>query len=176
MQHTLFDLATKGSAKVSDDGRYRYNLVRWLDDLMTRKPTALFIMLNPSTADAREDDQTIRRCTRFARDWGFGKLIVVNLFGWRATDAGELARAPDPIGPDNEMEIARALRVADLVLCAWGSSTGGILRLKREQAAVICHLIVMAGHTPMCLGTTAAGWPRHPLFVKADVRPMPYTG
>jgi len=67
-----------GSAVFSRDGRYRYALRRVWDD---GKPAVLFVGLNPSTADAHRDDATIRRCTRFARDWGFGQLLVGNLFG-----------------------------------------------------------------------------------------------
>jgi len=70
----------KGSASISRDGRYRYALRRVWDP---RNPSVLFIGLNPSTADHQQDDPTIRRCIRFARDWGFGELIAANLFAFR---------------------------------------------------------------------------------------------
>jgi hypothetical protein len=80
-------------------------------------------MLNPSTADASQDDPTIRRCIGFARQWGCGRLVVLNLFAFRATDPADLKRAADPVGPENRAWFDRTL-VDDLVggpvVCGWG--------------------------------------------------------
>ena len=57
----------KKSAEISPDGMYRYSLERTWDE---GKPTVLFICLNPSTADAVEDDATVRRMVSFARQFG----------------------------------------------------------------------------------------------------------
>jgi hypothetical protein len=92
------------TAVLSDCGTYRYRLGRrWAEG-----PVDVWIMLNPSTADATVDDRTIRRCMEFSRRWGAGALVVGNLFALRATDPAELVRHPDPIGPDNDEHLTRS--------------------------------------------------------------------
>ena len=117
-------------------------------------------MLNPSTADARCDDPTIRRCLGFARAWGFSVLEVRNLFAWRATDPRKLLMAPDPTGGrrgDRELLIAGG---ADLIVAAWGAW----VPFGRDQEA----LKMLGGGRLMCLGRTRNGQPRHPLYVRGD--------
>ena len=94
----------------SDDRRYRYELSRIWDAAL---PPVLFVGMNPSTADEEQDDPTIRRCIRFARDWGYGGLLMGNLYALRATDPQELTRAvepPDTISPIAEYEPQRSGR------------------------------------------------------------------
>src|SRR3954454_15761859 len=91
-------LSLEQNAVISACGRYRYLLSRQVGPGLR---TATFIMLNPSTADATNDDPTIRRCIGFARQWGCGRLAVLNLFAVRATDPAEMKRADDPVGPEN---------------------------------------------------------------------------
>src|SRR4028119_2392792 len=81
---------------------YRYALWRTWD---AARPPVAFVLLNPSTADARRDDPTIRRCANFARTWGFGGLEVVNLFAFRATHPTDLKCAADPVGPQNDVHL-----------------------------------------------------------------------
>jgi hypothetical protein len=136
---------------------HRYLLTRrWADG-----PAAVFIMLNPSTADEQHDDPTIRRCTGFARREGCGALTVVNLFALRSADPHELARHPDPAGVHNDLFIALACVPAVLVIAAWGAFGGLGGRDKQVQAA-----LAAAGVRLRCLGVTAAGAPRHPLYVR----------
>lgn len=170
MNDTLFDVPpTRGvlaGAVLSPCGTYRYTLDRIWDHT---RPTALFIMLNPSTADASVDDPTIRRCRAFATREGCGALTVVNLFAYRATDPRELAVQPDPIGPDNNTHIALALdRQPAHVIAAWGA-----LPFARTRAQQVTALLAQA----RCLGTTKSGDPRHPLYVRADqpLQPWPTT-
>ena len=92
----------KKGAHFSTCRRYRYRLWRIWDE---NKPFVLFICLNPSTADENEDDPTIRRCVRFARDWDYGGMVMVNLFAFRATDPSELYNADEQIGQNNSKEI-----------------------------------------------------------------------
>lgn len=92
-------------AVLSDDGRYRYRL----DRSWASVPPMVMLWLNPSTADDASDDPTVRRGMGFARAAGCGRLVVVNLFGWRATDPAELRRVADPVGPDNDAWIACAV-------------------------------------------------------------------
>jgi hypothetical protein len=125
----------------------------------------LFVCLNPSTADEAKDDATVRRCVGFARKLGFGRLLLANLFGLRATCPSELAKATDPVGPENDAWITEASAAADLTVVAWGIHG----RLQRRDRAVLEML-----HAPYCLGTTKAGEPRHPLYLSADTHLQKY--
>lgn len=152
-------------AILSNDGVYRYNLIREWDAM---DPVMLFIMLNPSTADAVEDDPTIRRCIGFAKREGCGMIEVVNLFAFRATDPKELKTADEPVGVDNDAIIQQAAEDADIIVCAWG--THGVLKKRNEE---VISLLQSIGRTPMCFGTTKAGHPKHPLYLPADAGIVP---
>lgn len=153
------------SAYLSDDGLYRYSLTRETG-IMLGEGAVAFIMLNPSTADATKDDPTIRRCIRFARDWGFERLKVLNLYAFRATNPGELLDTDDPVGPENLCTIAKVIGGCELVVCAWGASA----QPNPEQAGRVLELV----SAPHCLELTFQGFPRHPLYVKADTEPQPF--
>lgn len=86
------------TAIISEDEKYRYQLSRCWDET---KPRILFIMLNPSTADANIDDPTIRRVISFAKSWGYGGVYVGNLFAFRSTDPKGLKQIADPVGENN---------------------------------------------------------------------------
>lgn len=148
------------SAIISDCGKYRYVLRRDPDLLADRAP-ALFVMLNPSKADAEQDDPTIRRCKNFAKLWGCAGLIVVNLYAFRATDPKELWKAEDPVGPENDFHLSNQLFAGDVV-CAWGNNA------REDRVLEFLELANKAGSRLWHLGLTKAGQPRHPLFVRAD--------
>ncbi len=141
---------------ISYDGVYRYRLWRrW-----ARGPALVFMMLNPSTADAEQDDPTIRRCAGFARREGAAALEVVNLYALRSSDPRELVGHPDPEGPDNLETVTAVMSEALDVVVAWGGSA------PRVTPSGIRSLL---DHRDLwCLGTTAGGDPRHPLYVRAD--------
>jgi hypothetical protein len=156
----LFARSDRG-ADLSPCGIYRYRLWRELGD---GTGTVLFVMLNPSTADGEQDDPTIRRCIGFARSWGFRRLEVANLFALRATDPEQLRLFKgDPIGPETDTWIASLAAVAKLTIAAWGAHA-----FARHRAAAIADLLI----NPRCLGTTADGQPRHPLYIPADTTPV----
>jgi hypothetical protein len=150
---------TGRSAVISADGVYRYRLERcWRDG-----DTVAWIMLNPSTADADTDDPTLRRITAFSRGWGFGRLIVANLYALRATDPGQLWTAPDPVGPDNDRHIADAVSCHEVIV-AWGTNA------KPERVVQVLDVIGRqpgVGHLH-CLGVTKSGAPKHPLYVAGN--------
>jgi hypothetical protein len=123
-------------------------------------------MLNPSTADERTDDPTIRRCIGFARDWGYGGVEIVNIFALRATDPRELRLARDPIGRVNDRHVREAAERSSAVVIAWG--VHGALRAR--GAAALGLLSPRA--RLLALGWTRAGEPRHPLYLRRDVRPI----
>lgn len=145
-------------AVFSQDRKYRYALWRKWEAITTY---ALFIGLNPSTADEHEDDPTIRRCKRFAKDWGFGAVCMVNLFALRATDPWKMLAHNNPVGPENDMWIQKLSHDAGVIVCAWGAHGGYMQRNKQV-------LEMLGGYELMCLGFTKSGKPRHPLYIKAD--------
>lgn len=153
------------SAILSDDGLYRYSLLRtWTPGL----GSVMFVMLNPSTADASKDDPTIRRCVGFAKAWGFGGLIVTNLYAYRATKPDDLwsaqSRGVDIVGPEADGWIrAHAASNAKLIVAAWGNN-GEPQRIWRVQQA-------LRGYDVHALGLTAAHQPRHPLYVRGATEP-----
>ena len=157
------DLFLERDAVISDCGQYRYLLRRtWDHDRMR----ALFVMLNPSTADADIDDPTIRSCGRLCRSWGYGSFEVVNLFGWRATDPKDLAKAADPIGPKNDHIAVLAISRCDVTICAWGAHVMAEKRASPMQRLIECHQ-----PAAFCLGKTKSGAPKHPLYIKTGTMP-----
>jgi hypothetical protein len=152
----------------SHDRIYRYMLWREWD---VKLPTCTFIGLNPSTADETIDDPTIRRCIGFAREWGYGRMQMLNLFAYRATDPLVMRLADDPIGPDNDRWLVEATRVSGLTVAAWGMH--GVYRGRQQQVAELLRAN-RAGRVGavQCLGTTKSGCPRHPLYLRASTQPV----
>lgn len=152
-------------------GGYRYVLHRDMHRDMWRDNDrrVCFIMLNPSTADAQEDDHTIRRCMGFATTWGYGRLTVVNLFARRATRPRALKLLPNPVGDLNDDVIVVHSSTADLVVCAWGNH--GSLH---GRGADVVALLRRRGIALHHLGLTKAGEPRHPLRLSGYTKPIPY--
>lgn len=152
-------------ARLSTCERYRYTLTR---DWDVSRTACVFIGLNPSTADAQVDDPTIRRCIGFARAWGYGAFIMLNLFAWRATRPADMLAADDPVGPLNDDIIRETCRGRYVVAC-WGAHGHHAKRDDRVMA-----LLRGIGIVPAALGLTAAGQPRHPLYLRRDCLPVPY--
>lgn len=150
-------------AVLSEDGLYRYFLSRTWDK---RGKIIVIVGLNPSTADASIDDPTIRRCVRFAKDWGGGSLWMVNLFAYRATDPSMLRKAADPIGPENDQWLTMAVDHAHLAVAAWGNH-GSLF----GRAAGVYTKFPGKFHA---LSVTQQGMPGHPLYLRADSIPRPY--
>jgi len=158
----LLDVFPAG-ATFSPDRHYRYSLWRQWEP---NKPYALFIGLNPSTANEQDDDPTIRRCKRFAADWGYGALYMANLFALRATHPKEMLAHPLPVGMDNNTGLQQLAHDAGIILCAWGAHGGHLQR--DEQVKTL-----LAAYELKCLGLTQSGKPRHPLYIRADKQPEP---
>lgn len=157
------DIRASG-AVLSADGRYRYALVRRFD--LSAPEALVWVMLNPSTADASTDDPTIRKCVGFAQRAGFGAIVVVNLYAFRETSPKNLIRAlttgVDVIGPDNDAHIAAAVE-GRVVCAAWGATQ--VPRIHARIAAV--RALTTVAREVRCLGLsqTAPRQPRHPLML-----------
>lgn len=152
---------THRGAVISDCEKYRYVLTRGYN--MNYIP---FVMLNPSTADAMEDDPTIRRCIGFARDWGYHGLVVLNLYAYRATDPKELKKLSIEvaIGENNEDYWRHYLRDQEKVVCGWGNNANKEV-VERFWTFCLYHDV-----RTMCLGTTKSNQPKHPLYLKTDTQ------
>lgn len=142
------------------DRRWRYELRRVWDE----KPLCAFIGLNPSTADETHDDPTVRRCIGYAVRWGYGGLIMLNIFAYRSTDPRRLAEVLDPVGPRNDEFILSGVAEAEMTVAAWGVYGNW----QRRGDWVRAMLGDRALHA---LGLTKSGEPRHPLYLRADAVP-----
>jgi hypothetical protein len=143
----------KMEADLSSDLCYRYSLRRSWDAGAGR---CLFVMLNPSTADALQDDLTIKKCIGFAQKWSFRELEVVNLFALRATYPQRLLEVEDPVGSENDEAIRTALKRSSKIVVAWGDIP---TRIGMRVAVVNQLLAAVPTH---CLGRTRHGNPKHP--------------
>ena len=144
---------------------YRYRRWRAWGDTARR---CVFVGVNPSTADAVDDDHTIRKCVGFASRWGFGALDMVNLFAWRSTDQRGLLMAQDPVGVENECRIMQAFDTASRIVLAWGSGkTAAVRSLIKGRIQREAQLLYGYRHRVErgMLGETADGFARHPLML-----------
>src|ERR1041384_134066 len=130
-------VTSASGAKFSTCRRWRYLLWRQWDPA---RPVANVLMLNPSTADEVKLDPSCTRARIYAERWGYGALIVTNLFGWRATDPEEMKSVRDPVGRGNDAAILRAAREAAVVVCAWGNHGAHL-----ERSATVLALLRAGG-------------------------------
>jgi len=151
----------KTDAKLSDCRKYRFALWRTWDE---SKPYAMFVGLNPSTADETEDDNTITRCINFAKDWGYGGLCMANLFAFRATEPAVMKSATNPVGEENNQWLTNLAKEAGIVVAAWGND-GAYLGRSKEVVALIPDL-----HH---LKLNKSGEPAHPLYLSGELTPVP---
>lgn len=157
----MIDKARSDGAHFSRCRKYRYTLWRrWNFEGELRQ--VMFIGLNPSTADETKNDPTVRRCIRFAKDWGFDSLLMMNAFAFRATDPKVMKAQKKPVGPGNDKAFAAQSSQVELIIAAWGTHCSEDRELK------ICQTLNRPVH---CLGKTKAGRPKHPLYLRADTKP-----
>lgn len=159
-----------GSAEISDCGLYRYTLRRWLEP---EGPSLLWAMLNPSDADGIEDDPTIRAVIDFTIAAGFRRLVVANLFALRSPKPDVLRQAVDPIGPRNDDYLSALVVECSAVVCAWGTNKATRLG---ERGPFVAQQMEKFVAMRLCLGTTADGSPRHPLYVPRSESLQPWPG
>jgi hypothetical protein len=145
------------SAVISSCGTWRYRLER---DLGRSGPVAAIFGVNPSTADAIKNDQTIKKDMGFGERLGWGRIIKGNKFAFRATDVNELKRAIDPIGPENDAYLEQIMRDADVHVVAWGPLAKLPIHLRPRWRAVD-RIAKRVGCRLMCFGTAQDGHPRH---------------
>lgn len=127
-----------------------------------------WIALNPSTADENRLDPTLRRIRGFSADWGYNCFYMLNAFGFRATDPSDMRKAADPVGPDNDKWILEITAKTNMTVCAWGRH-GAF----RGRDAALARLL--SGRNLFCLERTKDGIPKHPLYLKSTLTPVPFT-
>lgn len=149
----------KRTAAISHCNRYRYDLTRiWNEG----EHLVAFIGLNPSTADASIDDRTILKCIAYAKSWGFGGLVMLNAYSFRATDPRELKKAGYPIGPRNDSYILKWIndpKVTKIIAC-WSN------HIQAGRAADLRNIGELH-----CLQLNTTGQPAHPLYLSGDLKP-----
>lgn len=159
-------MTEESSAELSEDERYRYELMRsWGSGLR-----CTFVMLNPSTADAEVNDATINRCRGFAQFTGHTGFWVLNLYALRSRDPKALWDHPDPVGERNDHHLRLAARRAQteggVVIAAWGATRpSGAARVFGHRNRMAAVAEIFDGDL-WCFGTTAHNYPRHPLYLR----------
>ncbi len=151
-------------AFISEDKKYRYSLTRIWDKNLD---IVLFIGLNPSTADEKVNDPTIRRLIGYARRWGYGGMFVCNLFAFRTPYPNELFKAKHPIGPENDGHIVELMKRSRKTVLVYGNH-GNKLNRHSELLKII--------HEPFCIKISKSKMPMHPLYLKYTDRPIKYFG
>lgn len=163
IKNSKFSVDMNKDTIFSPDRKYRYTLWRFWD---SNPNFCMFIGLNPSTADETLDDPTIRRCIGFSKAWGYGAYCMTNLFGYRATDPKVMKQQSDPNGEDNIQHILRCASQASIILAAWGNH-GSYLNQDLAVINALKSIKVNVHH----LGLTKENQPKHPLYLKKDLRP-----
>jgi len=132
----------------------------------------MFIGLNPSTADETQDDPTIRRCMGFAREWGYSAVCMTNIFAVRETNPeAMMAFQGNPVGSENNWWLMSHAKQAGIVVAAWGVNGA-----YRGRGHSVLHMLREAGYQVYHLGLTMYGYPKHPLYLKADTKPILWEG
>jgi hypothetical protein len=165
--NNLFEETNSSGAEISNDGIYRYTLTRqW-----SNGPCVGWLMFNPSTADARQDDATIRKCVGFSKRWGYGRMVVVNLYAIRSRYPKTVTRMGSAaIGPMNDYWIIQAIKDCGELICAWGCAQYS-LEIKSRIDFVLRVDLSEDGATIVpvkCLGLRKDRHPRHPLMLSYE--------
>lgn len=161
----------RGVAKFSKDRKYRYLLARRWGKVYPGTGWLTYVMLNPSTADAKVNDPTIRRCIYFARIRGYGGILVVNLYGIRATDSSTVKLFDDPVGPANDYWIRWAYDRGEETIVAWGNSVRKVSSAQQRISDVLALVDYPYQSHLWCFGRTKSGQPKHPLMLPNN-RPL----
>ena len=152
----------KTDAIISEDKKYRYVLSRIWDE---SKPIVMIMGLNPSTADAMNDDPTITKCINFAKSWGYGGVYMLNLFAFRTSNPQTMLDADEPIGMENDKYLVEYSLKCDKVVCAWGND-GSYKNRSSEIKSKLGNLYYLA--------LNKSGEPSHPLYLKSELVPIKF--
>lgn len=162
---------TAYGATFSECRRWRYTLWRRWSAFSEDESLAVWLCLNPSTASEHKNDPTVTRCIEFSKSWGYTGMVMLNLFGYRATDPKEMKRYQEPVGDQNDAAIIEVSQYAKALICGWGNHGS-----HQDRDLRVLSKLRRAKVKPMCLVVTGKGQPQHPLYVKASKQPIPFSG
>lgn len=160
----VFHKIQYSKARFSKNKCHRYFLERCWNK---KKPALMIIGLNPSTADAINNDPTVARCINFGKTWGYGRIYMMNIFAYRATNPIIMKAAKNPIGKENDKWLVRVAARSDMILAAWGNHG---FYLDRD----IQIITLLKKYKLFCLDKNVTGCPKHPLYCKQSLKPKPY--
>lgn len=150
------------SARISPCGKYRTELKRVWE---RRLGLVNFIMLNPSTADAENDDPTIRKCIKYAKSWGYGGIVITNLFDYRSPSPKELKKEPFPMsGGGCDYILMKTAKASELAVCAWGNHGD---HMRRDRTVTLD--LKANGIECFALKINDTGQPAHPLYLSGSI-------
>ena len=155
----------KKDADIDETGKYRYMLSRQWNE---KKDFVNFVLFNPSTADDKEDDRTIKACISIAENLGYGGFYVTNLFAYRTSFPKELKNFTEPEGEKNDDYIKKYANLSKDIIVAWGNHGS----FKNRDKHLIDTLSEI--NTLYCLGHTKKGNPRHPLYLKRTTKKIKF--
>lgn len=161
------------SAEFSTDRSYRFRLDRWWGN----GPRVGWLMCNPSRADEKRDDPTVRKCITFSARWGYEGLTIVNRWDLVATSPDTLARSPLPISGRNRIFLSAVARDVEEVIVAWGcSATLREMRLRGHDVFNATELMYLENPALKfsCLGLSKDGTPRHPSRLAYSTERVPF--
>lgn len=161
---------TGSAAVISDCGRYRYRLDRAVQET---GPVYAYFGVNPSTADASVDDNTVKRWRGFTLGFGGSRFIVANVFSYRATDVKELARCDSPSGPDHQRYLEQVIAEADILVPCWGAASK-VPKALRPAFAEMLDVLVSSGKPVKHFGLSVDGHPLHPLMLAKSTLLTPW--
>ena len=141
-------------AEFSIDKKERYSLKREWDK---SKNKILYIMLNPSLADDKDDDPTIRRLINFTKKFNYGGFLVGNIFTTITPNPKELDKSKG-MSDKNFEELIKLINKVDQIVYAWGSSI--------EEPQLLKKLVL----NPKCFGKNLNGTPKHPLYLPSQTK------
>jgi hypothetical protein len=138
----------------------------WSSEPDEPEHACVWIGLNPSKADENQLDPTLRRVRGFSMAWGFNTFYMLNLFAFRATKPKDMRKAPDPVGRRNDYWLRKMAQSAEMVICAWGNH--GLFRDRQQEV-----LEMLEDTNLYYLDVTTDGAPKHPLYLKRELLPIP---
>ncbi|POA45578.1 hypothetical protein C1893_23265 [Pseudomonas sp. MPR-ANC1] len=162
------------SAIISPCGQYRYRLDRDCGLPFEGSKVIAYFGINPSTADATLDDQTVRKWRGFTIRNGGHRFIVGNVFAYRATDVDELVRVDEPFGLEWREHLIQIIAEADILVPCWGRLSK-IPRALRRAPPELMKRLIDSGKPVLHFGVTKSGDPLHPLLLPYETPLTPWS-